>query len=150
VRTELPNGTPCAIAHPSGGTASRGLVVVPDLHGLRPLFDDLVARLAEEQGWAVAVYGMIRLPLPWRGPGQREPLELLAGAPSSASPTMAIVGELDPYTPPEDVSALERAGVAVVRYPGAEHAFVHDPDRASHRPADAADAWQRALAFLRS
>jgi hypothetical protein len=31
----------------------------------------------------------------------------------------------------------------VVRYPDAEHAFVHDPDRPSHRPMDASDAWSR-------
>jgi carboxymethylenebutenolidase len=29
------------------------LVVLPDIGGLRPLFDDLVARLAGEHGWAV-------------------------------------------------------------------------------------------------
>jgi dienelactone hydrolase len=39
-------------------------------------------------------------------------------------------------------------GVEVVRYEGAEHGFVHDPARPTHRPADAADAWARALAFL--
>jgi carboxymethylenebutenolidase len=38
----------------------------------------------------------------------------------------------------------------VVVYPGAEHGFVHDPERAAHRPDDAADAWRRALAFLLS
>jgi dienelactone hydrolase len=31
----------------------RGLVVVPDIMGCRPLFDDLCARLAAEHGWAV-------------------------------------------------------------------------------------------------
>jgi carboxymethylenebutenolidase len=36
----------------------------------------------------------------------------------------------------------------VVVYRGADHAFVHDPDRPGHRPDDAADAWHRTLAFL--
>ena len=44
------------------------------------------------------------------------------------------------------LEALEN--VTVVRYPDAEHGFVHDPDRPAHRPDDAADAWRRAVAFL--
>jgi carboxymethylenebutenolidase len=36
----------------------------------------------------------------------------------------------------------------VLRYEGAEHGFVHDPGRPTHRPDDAADAWDKALAFL--
>lgn len=31
----------------------RGLVIAPDIGGVRPLFDDLVARLADENDWAV-------------------------------------------------------------------------------------------------
>jgi carboxymethylenebutenolidase len=38
--------------------------------------------------------------------------------------------------------------VTVVRYDGADHGFVHDPSRPTHRADDAADAWDRALAFL--
>jgi dienelactone hydrolase len=34
-------------------------------------------------------------------------------------------------------------------YPEADHGFVHAPERPSHRPDDARDAWKRALAFLR-
>lgn len=90
----------------------------------------------------VSFYGMIRLPDRWRGPGQREPLPLLDHADDPSS-ILAIVGTEDPYTPPDDVDALEAKGVQVARYEGAEHAFVHDPKRASHRPADAADAWSR-------
>jgi len=90
----------------------------------------------------VSFYGMIRLPAGWRGPGQREPLQLLDHAADPAQ-ILAIVGTLDPYTPPEDIDALEAKGVQVVRYRGAEHAFVHDPNRPSHRPIDAADAWSR-------
>jgi carboxymethylenebutenolidase len=191
-------------------------VIAPDIGGLRPLFDDLCARLVQEQGWAVcapepfpgreglsleerlgavggldderqvgdlvaaadatecdpvgvlgfcmggmytlkaagtgrfdravAFYGMIRVPDQWRGPGQGDPLDAV-GRPD-ASPVLAIIGEDDVWTPPADVDALEAAGATVVRYPGAEHGFVHDPERPAHRPNDAADAWSRAIAFL--
>ncbi len=54
MRTTLANGTPVEIARPDGPEPARGLVVIPDIGGLRPLFDDLVARLAAENAWAVA------------------------------------------------------------------------------------------------
>jgi len=60
----------------------------------------------------------------------------------------AIIGTADPFPPPDDVAALEAAGVAVVRYEGAEHGFVHDPERPAHRADDAADAWRRVLEFV--
>jgi carboxymethylenebutenolidase len=189
---------------------------MPDILGLRPLFDDLVDRLAVEQGWTVcafelwagreslalpdrlaaagsltdarilgdaeaaadatecdpvavvgfcmggmyalkasgtgrfdraaAFYGMARVPEQWRSPTQGEPLDALASA--RRCPTLAIVGTADPWVPPADAEALEAAGVEVVRYDGADHGFVHDPDRPAHRPDDAADAWRRVLAFL--
>ena len=50
----LTSGTAVEVVRPEGATT--GLVVVPDIMGLRPLFDDHVARLAEETGWAVAAY----------------------------------------------------------------------------------------------
>jgi len=91
-------------------------------------------------------YGMIRLPENWAGPGQGEPLaHLAAGHPDRV---LAIIGELDHYTPPDDVVALENSGVTVVRYPDAEHGFAHAPERSAHRPADAADAFQRAHTWL--
>jgi carboxymethylenebutenolidase len=52
VRTNLPSGTSAEIA--SSDHPTRGVVIVPDIMGLRPLFDDMVARLADEYGWAVA------------------------------------------------------------------------------------------------
>ena len=216
MRTTLPSGTPAELVVPASG-AGRGLVIAPDIWGLRPLFDDLAARLAREQGWAVCAvepfpgtdlgqdidarfaavpalrddavlgdlaaaadatgaatvsligfcmggmyafkaagmgrfhrvasfYGMIRIPAAWRSDGQGEPLEWLARP--GASPTLAVIGDLDPYTPPDDVAALAGAGVVVERYAEAEHGFVHDAARPSHRPADAADAWAKVLAFL--
>lgn len=94
----------------------------------------------------VSFYGMIRLPERWRSPGQGEPLDLLARG--GAERVLALVGEHDPYTPKDDVDTLEAAGVSVVRYADAEHAFVHDPSRASYRADDAADAWERCGQWL--
>ena len=49
----LPSGVPARIARPSEGVATAGLVIAPDIGGLRPLFDDLCQRLADENGWVV-------------------------------------------------------------------------------------------------
>lgn len=161
MRIELPSGTPAELARPAG-EPRRGVVVAPDIFGLRPLFDPVAVvgfcmggmyatKAAGGTGGfdrAVAFYGMIRVPEAWRGPGQGEPLEALARP--GACPVLAVVGGRDPYTPPDDVEALRRAGphVSVVAYPEADHGFVHDPARPAHRPADAADAWRRAVDFL--
>lgn len=202
---------------PSSGVApTRGLVLIPDIMGLRPLFDDHAQRLADEQGWAVAAvepwpgreampleerlesvatiddaafladlvaaadalgvepvgitgfcmggmftfkaagtgrfrravgfYGMLRVPEHWQGAGTIEPLDAVNAA--GACPTMAIVGTVDQWTPAADVDAASAAGVTVVRYEGADHGFVHDDSRPSHRAEDAVDAWAKAIAFL--
>ncbi len=214
MRIELPTGTAAELVRVDG--ADRGLVLVPDIMGLRPLFDDHVARIADEQVWTVcapqlfagrehltveermaaaaeladqqvladvvaaadatgcatvvvtgfcmggmyaikaaatgrfhraaAFYGMIRLPEHWRGPGQTEPLEVLAEG--DPCPLMAIIGADDPFTPADDVAALEAAGAVIVAYEDADHGFVHDPARPTHRPEDAADAWGRVIEFL--
>lgn len=190
--------------------------MVPDIMGLRPLFDAHVARLAREHDWAVAAiepwpgrealpleerlnlvgtirdgdllgdvraaadllavapiavlgfcmggmyalkaaglgcfdravsfYGMVRVPEGWRAPEQGEPLDALAS--SGCATVLAIVGERDAWTPPDDLEALEATGATVVRYADAEHGFVHDPLRPAHRPDDAADAWRRVGSFL--
>ncbi|MEA3020935.1 MAG: carboxymethylenebutenolidase [Actinomycetota bacterium] len=52
MRITLPSGTPAALAVPDGD-ATRGVVLAPDIGGLRPLFDELCERLARENGWAV-------------------------------------------------------------------------------------------------
>ena len=54
MRELLPSGTPVEVVRPD--SPSAGLVVVPDIFGLRQLFDDLVARLSAENGWAVAAF----------------------------------------------------------------------------------------------
>lgn len=94
----------------------------------------------------VPFYGMIRVPEAWRGPGQGEPLDFVAAG--DPERVLAIIGDQDPYTPPDDVAALEALGVSTVRFPEAAHAFVHDPSRDAHRPADAAMAWQMAYEWL--
>lgn len=54
MRITLPTGTPAELALPSDDRPPvRGLVLHPDIMGLRPLFDDMVARLAAENDWAV-------------------------------------------------------------------------------------------------
>ncbi len=217
MRIELPSGTPAERAEPEGEPV-RGLVLLPDIGGLRPLFDHLCARLAVEHGWAVVApepwpgrsamtlderlaavgsidhdaymadclaaadatgadpvgvlgfcmggmfalhaaasgrfdravsfYGMVRVPEHWQAPERPEPLDALAEAGSDAAPVLHLCGTADTFVPVADLDALEATGATVVRYPGAEHGFAHDPDRPAHRPADAADAWARAAAFL--
>ena len=97
---------------------------------------------------AVAFYGMIRPADAWSSPGE-DPLDAVARP--ECCPVLAIIGGADSYTPPQDVADLVAAGdhVTVHRYEQAEHGFVHDPSRPNHRADDAADAWRRALTFLR-
>lgn len=216
----LPSGTP-ALAH-LVEDAPRGLVVVPDIWGLRELYARMVDDLAARTGWSVVAiepfpgqelggaehpegfdqrssalrriddrrllddavaaaeltgceqvgligfcmggmyalksaavgrfdrvvgfYGMIRVPDAWSGPGQGQPLDAVASR--RGTEVMAVVGTADQWTPADQVDELEALGAVVVRYEGADHGFVHDPDRPAHRPDDAADAWARALAFL--
>jgi carboxymethylenebutenolidase len=99
---------------------------------------------------AVAFYGMIRTPEAWRGPGHRiEPLSVAA----EMVPTLAFFGSNDPWTPAADIDALRaawsgRTDCEIVVVEGADHGFVHDPERDAHRPDDAARAWERALAWM--
>jgi carboxymethylenebutenolidase len=225
MRIPLPSGTAAEIARPdptdAGGAAggaepARGLVLMPDIMGLRPLFDGHCARLAQRHGlvvvapepfpghearplaWrmehlaevsdtrrlgdvlaaaeatgmedvgivgfcmggmyalkaagtgrfsrAVSFYGMIRVPARWKGDDTVEPLDAVTA--DGACPVLELAGTSDSFVPEDDMRALEAAGGTVVRYEGADHGFAHDPGRPTHRAADAADAWRRALAFL--
>ncbi|HEX5365077.1 MAG TPA: dienelactone hydrolase family protein [Acidimicrobiales bacterium] len=96
----------------------------------------------------VSFYGMARVPAMWQSPTQGEPLAALASP--GSSPALELAGTADPWLPAADLAALEAAGVEVVRYEGADHGFAHDPSRPAHRPAEAADAWRRAVAHLDS
>ena len=218
--TVLESGTPAHVVTTDG--ADRGLVIVPDIWGLRGLFTQMCHDLAARTGWSVGAfdpfggaslppaddpdgfparsaalreldddtllgdavsvadrtgcdsvgligfcmggmyalkaagtgrfdrvvsfYGMIEVPGDWAGGGQGQPLDALARR--GPCEVMSVVGTADEWTPPDRVEALEAAGARVVRYEGAEHGFVHDPSRPTHRPDDAADAWDKALAFL--
>ena len=99
---------------------------------------------------AVAFYGMLRTPDDWKGPGHSiEPLEV-AG---QMCPTLAVFGSADPWTPAADIDALRAAWVSrndceIIVIEGADHGFVHAPDRPNHRPDDAAVLWDRAIAWL--
>jgi carboxymethylenebutenolidase len=55
MRFALPSGSPAVMVRPEGA-AHRGLVLIPDIGGLRPLFDDLAARLAAENRWTVCAF----------------------------------------------------------------------------------------------
>jgi len=218
MRIELKTGTIAELALPEGPPA-RGLVLSPDIEGLRPLFSDMAARLAREQRWAVCVpepypgresvpvddrfdaayddpqvigdliaaadrlqeagasnvavmgfcvggmaafkaagtgrfdkavsiYGMIRIPAPWRGPHNVEPLEALASP--KACPTLAIIAGEDRWTPDDDVAALSEVGdhVTIVKYPQVRHGFVHGPSRKEYRKREHDDAWRRIVEFL--
>jgi len=217
VRITLPSGAPAEIARAENSSAAGGVGIAlhPDIMGLRPLFDDHVARLASEgfttcaiEPWpgqedrplekrmeasvdldrvlgdlqaaadatecdrvgvlgfcmggmeafraagtgrfhrAVAFYGMIVPPEAWHVAG-RDPLDMLAKP--GACRTLAILGGKDPYTPPEDIDKLRQlSNVETALYPEAEHGFAHAPERPGHRADDAADAWRRALDFIRS
>jgi carboxymethylenebutenolidase len=52
--TTLPSGTAAYVATTPGAT--RGLVVIPDIGSLRPLFTDMCDRLAAEHGWSVGTF----------------------------------------------------------------------------------------------
>jgi carboxymethylenebutenolidase len=99
---------------------------------------------------AVSFYGMLRTPPAWAGPGHRiEPLEV---APRMV-PTLAYFGSADPSIPAADIDALRAAwsgrdDCEIVVVEGADHGFVHDPDRDVHRPDDAKQAWTRTLEWV--
>jgi carboxymethylenebutenolidase len=93
---------------------------------------------------------MVRTPDDWKGPGHRiEPLEVT----DAMCPTLAIFGTADAWTPAADVEALRgawsnRSDCEIILVEGADHGFVHDPDRPVHRPDDAAACWDRAISWI--
>jgi carboxymethylenebutenolidase len=100
---------------------------------------------------AVAFYGMLRTPDAWKGGSGRhtDPIDLAA----QMCPTLAIFGSADPWTPPDDIEALRTAwrhrdDCEIIVVEGADHGFVHDPERPAHRADAAEDLWKRALAWV--
>lgn len=71
-----------------------------------------------------------------------------------SAPILLIYGEDDKGVPAEQGRELEKKlkqlgkNVEVKTYPGANHAFFNDTGR-NYKPDAAADAWRRAVAFLR-
>jgi len=55
MRIVLPSGTPAEIDQ-SAVNPSMGLVIIPDIFGLRPLFEEMVARFAKEWNMAVIAF----------------------------------------------------------------------------------------------
>ncbi|MEI7624404.1 MAG: dienelactone hydrolase family protein [Actinomycetes bacterium] len=54
MRTTLANGVPAELAlPPTRDDNTLGVVLFPDIMGLRPLFDDMCAQLAADHGWVV-------------------------------------------------------------------------------------------------
>ena len=81
MRDTLDNGTPIEIHRIDGAT--RGLVVAPDIFGLRPLFDDLVARFATE--WGMTTIAVEPPPPPTTSPATSPPSS--TAPPPSPPPT---------------------------------------------------------------
>jgi len=95
---------------------------------------------------AVSFYGHLRVS--WERPGHAQPLDWLRRP--TACPTLAMMGAQDAIVPVADGELLQDLDhVEVVIYPDAQHGFAHDPNRPTHRVADAADAFSRAARFFR-
>ena len=100
MRITLPSGTTAELRDPA--EAPRGLVVIPDIGGLRPLFDDLVAQLADQTGWAVCAVEIFPdledKPLDWRlanggaVPDTRRLADLVEAADATGCATVSILG----------------------------------------------------------
>lgn len=94
----------------------------------------------------VAFYPQIILPKEFTGPDIAEPLETITT--ESAINTMAVLGDMDHYTPPDAIEQLKATGVTCSIFEGCDHGFVHDPARPAHKPAETAQAFEQACAFL--
>jgi carboxymethylenebutenolidase len=103
MRITLPSGTAAEIARPDGAAESgRGLVLCPDIMGLRPLFDEHCARLARDQGLVVVAPepfpGLEDKPLDWRLQHAGEVMDaqrlgdIVDAAAATGQPTVGIIG----------------------------------------------------------
>jgi carboxymethylenebutenolidase len=70
------------------------------------------------------------------------------------APILGLFGAQDRGIPPEDVKRFEQQlrqlgkKVEITIYPDAGHAFENPNNKEGYRPADAADAWNKTVAFL--
>ncbi|MGD9762705.1 MAG: dienelactone hydrolase family protein [Candidatus Binatia bacterium] len=99
----------------------------------------------------VSWYGMLRYP----ERNERKPNSPLDLAPSLHCPFLGLFGAEDAIIPLDDVEALRailsraRKSFEIEVYSGAGHAFFNDTRADAYRPDAAAQAWPRAVAFLR-
>ncbi len=99
----------------------------------------------------VSWYGMLR----YTERNERKPASPLDLAPRLACPYLGLFGAEDELIPPADVEELRRIlttggkSFELRSYAGAGHAFFNDTRPDVYRPDAAADAWPRAVAFLR-
>lgn len=99
----------------------------------------------------VSWYGMLR----YAETDDVKPASPLDLAPRLSCPYLGFFGDEDALIPAADVEELRGLLAAtgqpagIVRYPGAGHAFFNDTRPDAYRPAAAADAWPRAVTFLR-
>ncbi len=99
----------------------------------------------------VSWYGMLR----YVETSDHKPSSPLALAPRLACPYLGLFGAEDSLIPQADVDELrallerEHKTFEIRVYPDAGHAFFNDARPEIYRPAAAADAWPRAIAFLR-
>jgi carboxymethylenebutenolidase len=99
----------------------------------------------------VSWYGMLR----YAERNALKPASPLDLAPRLGCPYLGLFGAEDALIPPADVEELRRllteAGKTfeIRTYPGAGHAFFNDTRPDAYRPDAAADAWPRAVDFLR-
>jgi carboxymethylenebutenolidase len=84
-----------------------------------------------------------------------KPKEPLDYAPSLRCPLLAFFGDRDEFVPTDDIRQLEarlanaQPPSEVVVVPDVGHAFLNDTRPDAYRPAEAAQAWERSVAFLR-
>jgi carboxymethylenebutenolidase len=106
-----------------------------------------VARLRACVSW----YGMLR----YAEHNERKPISPLELAPTLGCPYLGLFGADDALIPPADVDELQTILAAAGKtfdvhvYPDAGHAFFNDARPDTYRPLAAADAFPRAVTFLK-